>query len=149
MKTKTIDSKYNNIVEDILNNQHFKELDKLSHHGTSRLDHSKRVSFCSYKICKKLNLDYISAARAGLLHDFFTDTYTNSSKYTLIKNHPSKAIANSEKYFNLSVKEKNIIESHMFPLNINKKPLYPESFIVSFIDKISYIYEKFAGNKIR
>ena len=62
---------YTILVEDILENEEFNKLDTIEHHGTSRLKHSKRVSYYSYKVCKSLHLDYIAAARAGLLHDFF------------------------------------------------------------------------------
>ena len=47
--------------------------------------------------------------------------------------------------FNINDKEKNIIESHMFPLNIKAKPKYIESIIISIVDKIACIYEKAVG----
>ena len=46
---------------------------------------------------------------------------------------------------NYEDKEKNIIESHMFPLNIKAKPKYIESIIISIVDKIACIYEKAVG----
>ena len=36
-------------------------------------EHLIKVSYKSYKIAKKLDLDYVSVARAGLLHDFYLD----------------------------------------------------------------------------
>ena len=66
-----LDENYYCIVEDILENDEFNKLETIEHHGTNRLTHSKRVSYYSYEICKKLHIDYIAAARAGLLHDFF------------------------------------------------------------------------------
>ena len=41
------------------------------HYETSTFDHCYMVSYYCYKVCKKLKLDYKSAARAGMLHDFF------------------------------------------------------------------------------
>ena len=40
------------------------------------------------EVCKKLNLDYVSAARAGLLHDFFTNNYKEEKAGKLMKEHP-------------------------------------------------------------
>lgn len=36
-----------------------------------------KVSYRAYKTAKKLNLDYIKTARAGLLHDFYLDEDIN------------------------------------------------------------------------
>lgn len=137
-----MNTEYENITKDILKNEKFQELKKLKHHHTNRFEHSKRVSLNSYKICKILHLDYVSAARGGLLHDFFFEEYSKPTRYKLIKEHPSIAISNSQKYFKLSNKEKNIIESHMYPLNIKSKPNCLESVVVSFVDKVSCLYEE-------
>lgn len=145
MKIVIDDYEYNYLVEDILKNRKFKKLEDCPHHKTNRLEHSKRVSLNAYKICKKLNLDYVSAARAGLLHDFFTNNYKEEKAGKLMKEHPIIASYNSKKYFKLNQKELNIIESHMFPLNVKVKPKYIESYIVSMIDKIACVYEKIVG----
>lgn len=138
-------NEYDNIVKDILNNKEFKKIEYCPHHKTNRLEHSKRVSLYAYKVCKILNLDYVSAARGGLLHDFFLNSYTSSNGYKLMRNHPLIALNKAKKYFKLNQKEKNIISSHMFPLNIKNRPKYRESFIVSMIDKIICVYEKTLG----
>ena len=67
------DKKYNNIVKDIIRNTEIKKMSDIEHHGISRLEHSVKVSYKSYKIAKKLHLDYTSVARGGLLHDFYLD----------------------------------------------------------------------------
>lgn len=136
------DKEYLEIVNDILKNREFNKLKDLPHHKTTRLEHSKRVSYLSYKICKKLNLDYISASRGGLLHDFFLNKYTTKNTNKLIRNHPKIASTNAKKHFKLNRKEINIIESHMFPLSIKTKPKYKESYVVAVSDKIVWIYEK-------
>ena len=47
-------------------------MDKYIQHGsTTTLDHSIAVSYLAYRLARKLDLDYISVARAGLLHDFY------------------------------------------------------------------------------
>ena len=136
---------YNIIIKDILSNDKVLELDNHIHHKTTRLTHSKRVSYYSYLVCKKLNLDYVSTARGGLLHDFFLNSYSDEKSYKLLRNHPLIAYKNASKYFKLNNKEKNIIESHMFPINIKYIPKYKESYIVSIVDKIVGVYENIIG----
>ena len=136
------DSDYLNIVDDILYNNEFKKIDSSVHHGLSRLDHSLRVSYYSYKISKIFFLNYKEVARAGLLHDFFISKGTDPKERTIsMFVHPKKALKNSNKLFNLSEKEKNIIEAHMFPIVPNKIPKYMESWIVSLVDKAVATYE--------
>ena len=145
MKNGDYDTQYRNIIDEILKNREFNKLKELPHHKTTRLEHSKRVAYLSYRVCKKLNLDYVSAARGGLLHDFFTNKYTVKNTNKLIRNHPKIASANARKHFELSKKEINIIESHMFPISLKTKPKYKESYVVATADKIVWLYEKISG----
>lgn len=43
----------------------------VQHQNSSCFEHSVSVSYYSFLICKQFGLDYESAARGGLLHDFF------------------------------------------------------------------------------
>ena len=137
-----LDENYNILIEDILENEEFKKLENIEHHGTSRLEHSKRVSYYSYQVCKKMGLDYISAARAGLLHDFFISKKERNKKERLFSmfTHPKKALITATSFFDLNDIEQNIIISHMFPIYI-ALPQYLESWIVSIVDKIVGTYE--------
>jgi len=139
---KMQDIEYSILIKDILENVKFNEMNNIEHHGTSRMIHSKRVSYYSYKISKVLHLDYIAAARAGLLHDFFISEKNRNRKQRLKSTfiHPKKALENSIKHFNINEKEQDIIISHMFPINIHI-PKYIESWIVSTVDKIVGCYE--------
>ena len=65
------DRQYLSIVGDILEDEKFAEMKEIIHHGLDRMGHSLRVSYYSYKISRILGLDYESAARGGLLHDFY------------------------------------------------------------------------------
>ena len=138
---------YNEIISDILNNREFKKIEGFKHHSTNRLDHSRRVSFYSYRICKRLGFDYVSAARGGLLHDFFINTYKNCNKKKLLVNHPMFALYNANKHFVLNDIEKDIIRSHMFPVNMKVIPKYKESYVITFVDKMACVYERFIGCK--
>lgn len=138
-----MEENYKEIVKDILENEEFKKTKDIKHHGITRYEHSIRVSYKSYKIAKAVGLDYKKIARAGLLHDFFLDSY-ESSKLSLFCNHPLVAFKNASKYYKLSIMERNIIESHMFPANC-VFPLYLESWIVTFVDKMVAV-EDYAYN---
>ena len=136
------DSDYLNIVNDILYNNEFRRIDTSIHHGLSRLDHSLRVSYYSYVICKLLRLKYREVARAGLLHDFFvTSDLTEKQRSVSAFIHPKLAVYNASSNFNISKIEEDIIVAHMFPLVPYKIPKYMESWIVSCVDKIVALYE--------
>lgn len=144
-------TKYNNdqeyllIIDNIMQNKEFKKMDNIKHHNTTRLDHSLKVSYYSYKIAKSLKLDYKDVARGGLLHDFYTETISDCGKVKdkillFSTKHPNEAVENSLEYFDLSEKEINIIRTHMFPIDY-KVPKYAESWIVSIVDKVLSIGE--------
>ena len=50
------------ITKDISMNNEFMKLNNCIHHGISRLDHSYRVAYYSYKIMKFLKLNYVMTA---------------------------------------------------------------------------------------
>lgn len=136
------DKEYINIVNDILEDSEFRKIDGLVHHGLSRLDHSLKVSYFSYKVAKLLRLDVRKTARAGLLHDFFlSDNENMKDKITSLFAHSSKAVKNADERFILSDKEKDIIISHMFPIASPKPPKYMEGWVVSTVDKVVGTYE--------
>ena len=107
------------------------------HYETSCFAHCFNVSFISYKICKKLKLDYKSVARAAMLHDLFLYDWRykeNERKGLHAFTHPKTALENSKELFDLSPKEEDIILKHMWPVT----PQFPKSkegFILTFIDK--------------
>ena len=133
------------LVDDILHNQEFRKLKEFFHHSNHIYDHVIRVSYISYVIAKALHLDYRSAARGGLLHDFFLYDWrerkaNDASKATHGREHPHIALANAKKQFAVSDLEADIIVKHMFPKTC-AMPRYKESYVVSLSDKISAIYE--------
>lgn len=128
---------YRRIIKDILSHNMVLKMDGYKQHGFgSTYDHCERVSRYSYFVCKKLRLNYQSAARAGMLHDFFLYDWTeeNMSGSRHLWVHPLIAAANAEKYFAITEKERNIIVSHMFPM-CNTMPRSMESIVVSIMDK--------------
>jgi len=144
MKKYYEDSKYLNVVYDILENKEFQKMGNIIHHEGNRLEHSIRVSYYSYLISKTLKLDSEKVARAALLHDFFLEENHGANKkdrvITMLK-HPEYALANSKKYFDISPLEEDIILTHMFPIG-PRLPKYFESWMVDIVDDVASIYEK-------
>ena len=136
------DFEYNRLVADILTHKKFMKLKDCVHHGTTRFEHSLRVSYYSYLVTKKLKLNYIDTARGGLLHDFFVNEDLTKRKQQLsMFFHPYPALKNAKKYFRINELEKDIIINHMFPTLPHKIPKSMESWIVSMVDKVIAIYE--------
>lgn len=127
---------YINVISNILKNKEFNKLKTIAHHDSNRMIHSLKVSYYSYKLSKKIGLDYKEAARGGLLHDFFFIKYdlSNREKAKLLKDHPFIAVKNAKALFDINDKEKNIIESHMFPAG-KVLPKHSESWVVNIVDK--------------
>ncbi len=122
------------LVSNILECKEFNKLIYYKQHGnTNRLEHSLNVSYYMYVWCKIFKLDADSAARAGLLHDFCF------GKLHAIE-HPKIALKNSEYYFRLNEKEKDIILKHMWPICLGF-PKYYETFLITIIDKACAINE--------
>lgn len=136
----TSDKEYMDIIEKYVSDDFVQLLKNIPHHDSNRLDHCMKVSHLSYKICKRLNLNYESAAKAGLLHDLYfnriEECKSASDKVKLFMNeHPEDAVKNAESRFYLSPLEKDIIISHMWPTS-KHVPKYKESFVVSLSDKV-------------
>lgn len=143
------DEEFYHIVKDIIELNEFQNTKNLKHHGNGLYEHSLRTAYLAYKIAKKCGADEVCAARAGMLHDFFSfDWRSDEAKerkknyrgFQKIKNmhgfmHPFEAYDNASKYFTLSDRERDAIIKHMFPL-VPLIPLYRESWIVTFSDKI-------------
>lgn len=142
MEYISCDKEYKNIVNDIMQDRDFLEISNCRHHGITRLEHSLRVSYYSYKVSKILHLNVRETARAGLLHDFFVNSDLSSKELMLSAfTHPKKALAKADSKFILSDMEKDIIYSHMFPLIPTRPPKYLESWVVSLVDKAVATYE--------
>ena len=57
MKNMESDTKFFSIVNDILENDEFNKIKTIEHHGTTRYNHSLRVSYYSYKLAKFFKLN--------------------------------------------------------------------------------------------
>lgn len=132
-------------IKDILSYDKYMQLKSIDHHWEySIFDHCVNVAYHSYKIAKKLGLDYKSTTRAGMLHDFFLYNWkTDGPEYGLHGIvHPKIAYSNSIEHFDLNDIEKDIILKHMFPLTITP-PRYFETVILCLVDKACATSEMF------
>lgn len=140
-------NEFNKIIKDIIANNTVLQMKKYKqHYDINCFEHCLHVSYYCYKVCKKLNLDYVSAARAGMLHDLFLYDWRikqQDKKGLHAFTHPRYALENAKKLFNLNSKEQDIILKHMWPLTI-KLPKYKESYIITLVDKYCAISESFA-----
>ena len=133
---------YQTIIEQYRNHPKILEMKDFIHHGIQRYDHCFRVAHYTYILTKKLHLNYCSATKAAILHDFFTDELMKEkNSWKRFKDHPKVAVMNSKKYFDLTELEEDIIETHMFPITF-KPPKYLESWIVDIVDDAVSIYER-------
>ncbi len=132
------------IIYDIVNNETVLQMKNyLQHYNTNCFDHCKMVAYYCYKICKKYNLDYVSATRAAMLHDLFLYNWRkreNGRKGLHAFTHPHTALKNASNLFELNEKERDIILKHMWPVT-PKLPKYKESYIITFVDKYCALQE--------
>ena len=121
--------------------EEFKKLKTEVHHGSNRYDHSLRVALKVYKLAKRFNLNYVSATRAALLHDFFlrADLGDVSDPEELVL-HPALAVENAKKRFNISKKEANMMITHMYPVT-KEAPTTKEGWLLTYADKAVSIRE--------
>ena len=126
------------IIDELVNNETVKEMKKYrQHYETTCFDHCYMVSYYCYLICKKYNLDYVSATRAGMLHDLFLYDWRvrqPDRKGLHAFTHGKLACENASKLFDLNQKEKDMIITHMWPVTM-KFPTSIEGFILTFVDK--------------
>ena len=124
------DTYFIDIVSDIIKNKTVLQMKNYrQHYETTCFDHCLVASYYCYKYCKKHNLDYISCARAAMLHDLFLYDWRkriNGRKGLHAFTHPKTAYENANK---------------LFILNVFEIPKYKESFVLTLIDKRCAISE--------
>jgi len=146
------DKEYIEIISELLKNEKVIQMKKYrQHHNTSCYDHCLLVSYNTYLICKKNKLDYISAARAGLLHDLFLYDWRkreNGRKGLHAFTHPKLALKQAMSITNLNVREQDIIKNHMWPVT-PQLPKFKETYIITLVDKYFAVAEAFIGKDLK
>lgn len=123
----------------------------ISHGTKSTYDHCLDVAKMSFLLSRRLpvSIDENALLTGALLHDYYLyDWHTDEPihlngfekvwHFTKLHGftHPHAAVKNANRDFTLSEKEKNIIESHMWPLTITTFPRSKEAVLVGLADKI-------------
>lgn len=146
-KNTTAYAQYIADTKDILNSPALLRLKDYDQHlGTSRLSHSIRVSYKSFRIARFLGWNARAAARGGLLHDMFYYNFRGSalSPREHCRLHPEFALANASTSFPLTELEGEIITSHMW-LASRTRPFHKEAYLVTFVDKYCAAVEVAVG----
>ena len=109
------------------------------HRGNTTFRHCRSVAVESFHLAQSFGwkVDELALARGAMLHDYhlYTRRHKKINALRHLLSHPKRARGNAEKVFDLSRKEKNIIESHMWPLTLFKLPRSKEAFLVTLADK--------------
>lgn len=140
---------------DIIASDRLKQEDQYRQHGSvSCYEHSVAVTFMSVRLVKnlRLNVDMESMIKGALLHDYFLYDWRDENigrRYHGFE-HARCALDNARRDFTLSDVACDVIEKHMFPLNI-RPPKYRESVVVSVADKICATKEfsRFVSRKMK
>lgn len=137
----------------------FKENDKIQrmklvpmHRGSNCFIHCFRVAKLAIKRAlryKKADLKLVLLG--SILHDYYLyDWRTDKSKKKRHGyDHPFIASKNAEEDFQIPKEVKNIIESHMWPMNIKNFPKTKEARIVSLADKAIALKEAMTSKSFK
>lgn len=118
------------------------------HGATSCLSHCIGVAYVAFAISRRLRIrcHAHSLIKAALLHDFFLydwhDRLGGHRLHGFV--HPSVSLKNALRYFELSDRERDIIEKHMWPMT-PRLPRYRETLLTCLADKICAVMEFFCG----
>lgn len=130
---------------DILKSANMQKEKKFLQHGkVSVYTHSVRVAVLSLFLAELLRVKVNEEAmmRGALLHDYFLyDWHEKDDSHRWHGfSHARAALKNAKNDFQLGEIEQDVIQKHMFPLNL-KPPKYKESVLVCLADKLSALEE--------
>lgn len=134
---------------------HTKEAALMKHciqHGKiSTYDHVISVVRLSFCLNRRLHLGAPARelVRGAFLHDFYLYDWHENGYIGRLHglHHPAIALKNASKRYKLTRAERNIIESHMWPLTLFHFPKCRAALIVCIADKICSSYEVLSHTK--
>ena len=116
----------------------------LQHGRVSVFEHSVQAAYVCAAWARALQVpvDGRSLVRGALLHDYFLyDWHEKDAGHRLHGlHHARRALKNARKQYRLSPIEANMIDSHMFPLNL-RLPRCRESVLLCLADKYCALRE--------
>lgn len=109
----------------------------VQHGSVSTYAHVVRVAHTSWRWARalKLRVSEPELVRAALLHDYYLYDWHHTDNKGHAVNHPVIAARNAAEDFDLTPKERNIIEAHMWPLPPARVPASREAWLVCAADK--------------
>lgn len=117
----------------------------IQHGRISTYSHVTSVVCLSFYLNRRLHLGAPDRelVRGAFLHDFYLyDWHENGYVGRLHGlHHPAIALENASSRYPLTPTERNIIESHMWPLTLFHMPKCRAAFLVCLADKICSSYE--------
>lgn len=117
----------------------------IQHGEISTYDHVISVVQLSFFLNRRLHLGAPDRelVRGAFLHDFYLYDWHENGYIGRLHglHHPAIALANAARRYPLTPTERNIIESHMWPLTLFHMPKCRAAFIVCLADKICSAYE--------
>ena len=145
------------IIDEFINNDKVLSMKEyIQHCNVNCFDHCLDVANTSYKVAKKLNLDYKAITRAAMVHDMFLyDWHQKENRHSgHAYKHGKIASLNALTEFKLTSEELDMIEKHMWPITLHL-PKSKEGFVLTFVDKYctlkeeaNYIYKYIRNKKI-
>ena len=127
-------------IREIVEHPEFQRLGSFRHHGRSRLLHCLDVAVAAFLMTNRQGMDFVSATRGALLHDFFFYRRRVDGPRLHSFRHPAIALRTAREFFELNEVEEDAILKHMWPLT-PVPPKYHESAIVCIADKIVAVRE--------
>ncbi len=134
-------------ASDILQSGNFKSTRNYIQHGSIPVHtHCIDVAGKSIAISRFLGIrcSERELVRGALLHDYFLYDWhdKNRENYQMLHGfyHPGIALRNADREYDLTLREKDIIKKHMWPLTV-VPPLCREAWIVTTADKYCSILE--------
>lgn len=123
----------------------------IQHGRISTYEHVISVVRLSYCLNRRFRLGAPARelVRGAFLHDFYLYDWHKNGYIGRLHglHHPAIALKNASERYYLTSTERNIIESHMWPLTLLHIPKCRAALIVCIADKICSSYEVFAHTK--
>lgn len=138
---------YQNELDEMKNDPRIRAMEQYPQHGScNTYQHSVYVAEYSFRIARLFHKEVHERelARGAMLHDFYLYNIRESgiSAYRHGTGHAERALRNAGAHYQLTAIERDIIYSHMWPLNLTHIPHYYESFIVGTADKYTACLER-------
>ena len=134
------------ILSDVLADEKVQEMRSFVQHGcVSTYEHCINVAKLSYRINKRfaLHCDLQALLIGAMLHDFYLyDWHNDNGEHPLHGfTHARLAGKHAKQYFNPGKETIQIIQCHMWPLNLPDIPRSKEAWVVCIADKCISLQE--------